>query len=158
MAEWFAKLSPREKLIVLVASAVLLGLAIHALMIEPYQTRLQDLQDELEQQTTDLKWMRSAVTRLPVGGVMQTGGVQIDGTLANFIDQTVRQQGISGQLSSMSPVGSDIIRMRLSAVDFNRLINFIGRIYTSGMQVRDIRITATDTPGLVDSNIVLFRS
>ena len=48
--------------------------------------------------------------------------------------------------------------MRLSEVDFNRLISFIARIYTSGLQVQDIRITAADDSGLVDSNIVLFRS
>jgi len=48
--------------------------------------------------------------------------------------------------------------MRLSAVDFNRLVGFIARIYTSGLEIRDIRITSTDTPGLVDSNLVLFRS
>ena len=161
MSEWFARLAPRERLIVMVAAAILFGLIIHALVIAPYQARLQALQDELDQQQTDLEWMRTAVTRLPVGGAVGSN-VQISGTLANFVDQAVRQQGLSGQLSSMSPVGSDIIsviiRMRLSAVDFNRLITFIAQIYTSGLQIRDVRITSSGSPGLVDSNIVLFRS
>ena len=158
MDSLLARYSPRERLIVALAVVALLGVGIHALLIEPYQIRLQTLQDDLEQQRADLEWMRTAVVNLPVGGVVAKSSAEIDGTLANFVDQAVRQQGLSGQLSSMSPVGTDIIRMRLSAVDFNRLISFIARIYTSGLQVRDIRITATDTPGLVDSNIVLFRS
>ena len=157
MSEWFNKLAPRERLIVLTAAAVLFVLLVHALVIGPYQEKRQALQDELEQQQADLAWMRTAVTRLPVTGATQ-GSAQINGTLANFVDQAVRQQGLSGQLSSMSPVGNDTIRMRLSAVDFNRLIAFIARIYTSGLQIRDVRISSTGTPGLVDSNLVLFRS
>ena len=158
MDNLLARYSPRERLIIAIAAAALLGVAIHALVIEPYQIRLQNLQDDLEQQKGDLEWMRSAVLRLPVGGVVVANDVEIDGTLANFVDQAVRQQGLNNQLSSMSPVGDDVIRMRLSAVDFNRLVGFIARIYTSGLEIRDIRITSTDTPGLVDSNIVLFRS
>lgn len=158
MDKLLARYSPRERLIVGIAALALFGVAVHALIIEPYQLRLQTLQDDLEQQRADLEWMRSAVQRLPLGGVVVANDAEIDGTLANFIDQAVRQQGLSSQLSSMSPVGDDVIRMRLSAVDFNRLVGFIARIYTSGLEVRDIRITATDTPGLVDSNIVLFRS
>ena len=158
MAEWLARYSPRERLIIYAAAAVLFVLLVHALVLEPYQTRKQALQDELEQQRSDLEWMRSAVARLPAGGLTPANNAQINGTLANFVDQAVRQQGLSAQLASMSPVGNDIIRMRLSAVDFNRLVGFIARIYSSGLQVQDIRITSTGTPGLVDSNIVLLRS
>lgn len=157
MASLLARYSAREKLIVVVAAIVLLGLAIHAFVVEPYRQRVETLNEELAQQQSDLEWMRSAVARMPVGGVVPASAVQINGTLANFVDQAVRKQGLSGQLSQMSPVDEDTIRMRLSAVDFNRLINFIARIYASGLEVRDIRITATDVPGLVDSNIVLLR-
>lgn len=158
MDKLLARYSPRERLIVGIAALALLGVSIHALVIEPYQLRLQSLQEELEQQRADLEWMRSAVLRLPVGGVVVASDAEIDGTLANFVDQAVRQQGLNSQLASMSPVGDDVIRMRLSAVDFNRLIGLIAGIYSNGLEVRDIRITATDTPGLVDSSIVLFRS
>ena len=158
MDKLLARYSPRERLIVAVAAIALLAVAVHALVIEPYQIRAQTLRDDLEQQKADLEWMRTAVQRLPIGGVVVAGDAEIDGTLASFVDQAVRQQGLSGQLSSITPVGDDVIRMRLSAVDFNRLIGFVARIYSSGLAVRDIRITTTDTPGLVDSNIVLFRS
>jgi hypothetical protein len=47
--------------------------------------------------------------------------------------------------------------MRYKAVDFNRLVSFIGQINTSGLEVRDIRILPGDIPGIVDSHIVLVR-
>ncbi len=146
----------REKAIVVCAFLVVIGLGVHAFVIEPYQQRLADLNEEIVQQRDDLAWMRDAVTRLPVGGG-SANTAAISGTLANFIDQAVRRQGLSGQLSQMSPIGSDEIRMRYSAVEFNRLVQFIAQVNTSGLDVKDIRISAVENPGFVDSSLVLVR-
>ena len=156
MLRFLEQYSTREKAIVVVALLVALGVGLHAFAIEPYQQRKAELGDALEQARADLEWMRSAVARLPTGGAPQVDA-EISGTLANFVDQAVRRQGLSGQLSQMSPVGNDEIRIRYSAVDFNRLIDFIARVNESGLEIKDIRITAVDNPGLVDSSIVLVR-
>jgi hypothetical protein len=47
--------------------------------------------------------------------------------------------------------------MRYVDVDFNRLVGFIARVSSSGLEVRDLRITPADVAGIVDSNIVLVR-
>jgi type II secretory pathway component PulM len=156
VANLLAQYSSREKFIVALALLVVLALACHSIIIEPYQQRLVELQESIDQHNADLKWMRSVVPGLPVAGAEISAG-NIDGTLANFIDQAVRSQGLSNQLSQMSPVGNDEIRMRYSAVDFNRLVSFVARIHASGLDVKDIRITAGDTPGIVDSSLVLVR-
>ena len=156
MANLLAQYSNREKSIVALALLVVLALAGHSLVIEPYQQRYVELQESIDQHNADLKWMRSVVPGLPIAGAEISAG-KIEGTLANFIDQAVRSQGLSNQLSQMSPVGSDEIRMRYSTVDFNRLVSFVARIHASGLEVKDIRITAANTPGIVDSSIVLVR-
>ena len=156
MSELLARYSPREKMIVAVALLVMLVIGGHALVIEPYLQRVTALQDEIEQQRADLEWMRSAVARLP-NSAMTADSAEISGTLANFIDQAVRRQGLAGQLSQMSPVGEDEIRMRYSAIEFNRLIAFIALVNSSGLAVKDIRISPAETPGIVDSNLVLER-
>jgi type II secretory pathway component PulM len=69
----------------------------------------------------------------------------------------VRRQGLTDQLTQMSPVGADEIRMRYSSVDFNRLISFIAQVKANGLDVKDMRISPADNPGIVDSNIVLVR-
>lgn len=146
----------REKAIVAVALLVVIVLGIHAFVIEPYQERVSAVREEIAQQRSDFAWMRSAVTGMPTGGA---GSVttQISGTLANFINQAVRRQGLSGQLSQISPIGTDEIRMRYSAVEFNRLVSFIAQVNSSGLDIKDIRITAADDPGIVDSSLVLVR-
>jgi type II secretory pathway component PulM len=143
-------------LIVALALLVIIVLGADALVVEPYLARVAELQDEIEQHRTDLDWMRSAVARIPATEAV-SATTEIDGTLASFVDNVVRQQGLTGQLSQMSPVGADEIRMRYSAVDFNRLINFIAQVSSSGLAVKDMRISPADNPGIVDSSIVLVR-
>lgn len=156
MFDLLARYSMREKAIVALALLVVIVIGSDALVIEPYLERVATLNQQIEQQRDDLAWMRAAVAGMPAAGV-NSGIEAFSGTLANFIDQAVRSQGLSGQLSQMSPVGSDEIRMRYDAVDFNRLVGFIARVSTSGLDVKDLRITPTDVAGIVDSNIVLVR-
>ena len=156
MSELLARYSLREKMIVLVALVVVTVIGAHALVVEPYQARVASLTDEIEQQRSDLTWMKSAVVRMPAT-VSPSSTAEITGTLANFIDQAVRRQGLSEQLSQMSPIGTDEIRMRYKAVDFNQRIGFIAEVNSSGLEVQDMRILSSDVPGVVDSHIVLMR-
>lgn len=158
MFSFLAQYSLREKTIVAVALLVVTVLGVHAFMIEPYQARVATLQQDIEQQSTDLVWMKSAVARLPAASAANSARQQkISGTLANFIDQVVRRQGLNQQLSNISPVGNDEIRIRYNAVEFNRLVSFIAQVNTNGLQVKDVRISPADNPGIVDCNIVLVR-
>jgi type II secretory pathway component PulM len=155
---FLAQYSMREKAIVAIALLVVVVLGVHAFVIEPYQTGISALHEDIEQQNSDLAWMKSAITRLPVASAMNSAGKQvIDGTLANFIDQVVRRQGLRQQLSQISPIGNDEIRMRYKAVDFNRLVSFIAEVNTKGLLVKDMRILPSVNPGIVDSNIVFVR-
>ena len=156
MFDFLAQYSMREKAIVALALLVVIVIGSDALVIGPYLERADTLKQQIDQQRDDLAWMRSAVARMPAAGG-SSDSEAFTGTLANFIDQAVRSQGLSGQLSQMSPVGSDEIRMRYKAVDFNRLVGFIARVNSSGLAVKDLRITPADIPGVVDSNIVLVR-
>ena len=156
MFEFLAQYSLREKAIVALGLLVVIIIGVHALVFEPYQERVETLQGEIEQQQNDLAWMRTAVAGMPAAGARATAD-KISGTLANYIDQAVRSRGLSGQLSQMSPIGSDEIRMRYQAVDFNRLVGFIAEVSSSGLSVKDIRISPADNPGIVDSNLVFVR-
>ena len=156
MLEYFYRFTPRERAIIALALLVAIGLGLHALVIEPYQQRIAELEDAVEQQRADLAWMRSAIVGMPAGEIA-SDNTQIEGTLANFIDQAVSSLGLTAQLSQISPIGSDEVRMRYNAVEFNRLVNFIARINTSGLEIKDLRVTAVDTPGKVDSSLILVR-
>ena len=158
MLSFLAQYSLREKAIVAVALLLAIVLGVHAFVIEPYQTSVASLQQDIEQQSSDLVWMKSAVARLPAASAANSGNNhKISGTLANFINQVIRRQGLNQQLTNISPIGNDEIRIRYNAVEFNRLVSFIAQVNTNGLQVKDIRILVADNPGIVDSNIVLVR-
>ena len=156
MSELLARFSQREKMLVLFGLVALIAIVLHSQVIEPYQLRMAQLQDDIAQQRADLEWMRSAVAKIPAT-TTTSSTASIDGTLASFVDQAVRRQGLSGQLTQMSPVGSDELRMRYTAVDFNRLIAFIAQVNASGLEIKDIRISAGDDVGVVDCSLVLIR-
>ncbi|MGD2172988.1 MAG: type II secretion system protein GspM [Gammaproteobacteria bacterium] len=156
MLEYFYRFTPRERAIVAAAILVVIGLGLHALVIEPYQQRVATLEHEVEQRRDDLAWMRSAIVGMPAGEITGDRN-RIQGTLASFINQAVSSLNLTAQLSQISPVGNDEVRMRYNAVEFNRLLSFIARVNASGLDIKDLRITAVDSPGKVDCSLILVR-
>jgi len=154
MAELLARYSLREKLIVLVGIVVLAGLGIHALLIEPYQQRVASVEEALIQGRDDLQWMSSAVQGLSSNDNSQQSQ-NFDGTLANLINQTVKQEQLNSYLAQMTPRGEDEIRVRFDAVPFDRFITFVAKLNDQGLNVKDLRINAGDNPAQVDSSLVL---
>ena len=157
MEDFLARLSTREKTIVVVSALLLAGLALHALVIEPYQQKQSSLVEQLEQGMIDLKWMQSVVQRLPASRLSVTAA-DFEGSLANLIDQEVRSLGLEDALAQMTPTGEDEIRVRFTGIAFNRLLNFIAQVNSQGLRVRDLRINSTDKRADVDSSLVLEKN
>ncbi len=154
MAELLARYSVREKIIVLAGIVVMAVLGIHALVIEPYQKRVESVEEALIQGRDDLQWMSSAVQGLGSNGKGQQSQA-FNGTLANLINQTVKMQQLNSYLAQMTPRGEDEIRVRFSAIPFDRFIMFVAKLNDQGLNVKDLRINAGDNPAQVDSSLVL---
>ena len=154
MGNFMSRYSNREKIIVFIAFVTMAALAVHALLIEPYQNRKANLREQLEQARIDLRWMKSMLPELPAGGTLQVQNT-FDGSLANLINRVVSQQKLNSFLAQIAPRGDDEIRVRFSAMPFEELIRFVARLNDDGLKVKDLRINAADNPGQVDSSIVL---
>lgn len=154
MVEFMSRYSTRERLIVIFAVVVLLGLGIHSLIIEPYQQKITSLNEDIEQGKADLKWMAAMVRQLPAAGSKSQSN-SFDGTLANLINKTVTQQKLNTFLAQMTPKGENEIRVRFKAVPFQDLMVFVSKMKDQGLNVRDLRVNAGDNPAQVDSSLVL---
>ena len=154
MADFMSRYSSREKAIVLLGIILMTGLSIHALLIEPYQNRMASLSEQLQQANSDFQWMKSMLPGLPENGEKSITK-NFDGSLANLINISVKQQKLDTFLTQMTPRGDDEIRVRFSAIPFDQLIRFVAKINDQGLSVKDLRINAADDPGQVDSNLVL---
>ena len=146
--------SVREKIIFGLALLALLSVAVHALVVEPYTQRMSTLRDNLEQGRSDLSWMGSVVGQLPANSNTVSNTV-FSGSLANLMDSEIRELELKPFLSQMSPVSEDEIRIRYSAISFNRLIEFIARVNEQGLEVKNLRINVATKPGEVDCSLVL---
>ena len=155
--ESLSKLSSREKAIVSIAGIVLLGMLFHALLIEPFNQKKLELNQAFEQGLIDLKWMRTAVTQIPLNkSPIKT--VNFQGSLANLIDREVKSQGLNDFLTQMTPISDDEIRVRYKAINFNRLLKFIAIVNSHGLKVKDLRVDATDKLADVDCSLVLQKN
>ena len=157
MKDFIARLSPRERSIFGLSGLALLGLLIHALVLEPYYQKQSSLNDKFDQAIIDLKWMESEVHRLPVAA-MSGEAIKFEGSLANLIDKEVRSQKLDANLAQMTPVGTDEIRVRFAGIAFDKLLNFIARINNQGLSVKDLRINASDKRADVDASLVLNKN
>ncbi|MFA9420606.1 MAG: type II secretion system protein GspM [Gammaproteobacteria bacterium] len=157
MKDYIARLSPRERTIFGLSGLALLGLLIHALILEPYYQKQSSLTEQLDQTISDLEWMESEVHRLPVAA-MSGEAIKFEGSLANLIDKEVRSQKLDANLAQMTPVGTDEIRIRFAGIAFDKLLNFIARINNQGLSVKDLRINASDKRAEVDASLVLNKN
>jgi type II secretory pathway component PulM len=157
MKDYLSKFSSREKTIVTLAAFSLLGLLVHALIIDPYNQRQLELNEALEQGNIDLLWIKSAVVRLPLIS-SRSQARNFEGSLANLIDNEVRSQDLNSFLAQMTPVNDDEIRIRYKNINFNRLLNFIAQVNSQGLRVKDLRINASDKPSDVDCSLVLEKA
>jgi len=155
--DYIARLSPRERTIFGLSGLALLGLLIHALVLEPYFQKQSSLIDQLDQAIIDLRWMESEVHRLPVAAISGEA-IKFEGSLANLIDKEVRSQKLDSKLAQMTPVGTDEIRVRFAGIPFDKLLNFIARINNQGLSVKDLRINASDKRADVDASLVLNKN
>jgi len=155
--DFLSKFSPREKTIVTFAEISLVGLLVHALIIEPYNQKQLELNEALEQGKIDLLWMQSAVVRLPQNSRIAEASI-FEGSLANLIDKEVRSQDLNSFLAQMTPINNDEIRIRYKNINFNRLLNFIAQVNSQGLKVKDLRINATDKAADVDCSLVLEKN
>ncbi len=157
MKDYLSKFSSREKTIVTLAAFSLLGLLVHALIIDPYNQRQLELNEAHEQGNIDLLWIKSAVVRLPLIS-SRSQARNFEGSLANLIDNEVRSQDLNSFLAQMTPVNDDEIRIRYKNINFNRLLNFIAQVNSQGLRVKDLRINASDKPSDVDCSLVLEKA
>ena len=157
MKDYIARLSPRERTIFGLSGLALLGLLMHALVLEPYYQKQSSLTDQLDQVISDLEWMESEVHRLPVAA-MSGEAIKFEGSLANLIDKEVRSQKLDANLAQMTPVGTDEIRVRFAGIAFDKLLNFIARVNNQGLSVKDLRINASDKRAEVDASLVLNKN
>jgi general secretion pathway protein M len=154
---WLARLSQRERTLVLAAGGVTAVALLYLALVLPLQAMTGRREARVEQKAADLAWMRQvapAVTAAAAAG--GATDVATGESLVVLVDRTAREAGLGTALRDQSPNGEAGLRLRLEAAAFDSLIEWLGRLQERhGVAIEAANFDATGNPGLVNASLTL---
>jgi type II secretory pathway component PulM len=152
MNQWWGNLNTRERLILLVAGLIGIIIVLDSLVIEEYRVKNETLDEQIALAKDDLEWMREAVQRLPD---TKPGNTKIiAGRVVSFIDQQINRMGLKQQMQQMTPIQDHSVRVKLTEVEFGKLLNFFNAI-EGAVIIEEVRLIPSEQKGFVDVSLVV---
>lgn len=152
MNSWWSGLEFRERVILTVAGLIALFILLDTLIIGEFRSKFQQLDEQIVLAKEDLAWMKQAVNRLPSQG--KTNRKLNSGRIVTFIDQQITRHGLKKNMQQMTPIQEHSARLRLSDVEFNKLLKFFTAIEGSVI-VQEVRLLPTDNHGFVNVSLLI---
>lgn len=164
LRQWWQQRNPREQLILLGSTLILVILLLYIGLWEPLQTGLQRARTQVMQLRDDLHWMQTATAGLqnkPRAGTPAAGTIRGSNSIASHIDQSARQAGLSTYVQRIDARDREDVQIVFEAVPFDELIRWLGQLAQDypdyPVEVGQISIDSARQPGLVNARIVLRR-
>lgn len=160
MRDWYEKLEPRERVIV-IAGAVVSALLFYFLVIwEPASARSERLRSD----TQDIRELaefleRAAVEAGQYGNVGQTAGGQRNRSLLAVVDGSAKQQGLNEWIKRIQPEGQTEVRLWIEGAPFEQLAMWLHQLDTrESIRVEDGSLDRDRKAGTVKARLTLKRS
>lgn len=156
----YIKLAPRERVIVVVGSIVVLLTVIYLGVIEPvvnaHRNRIAALASS-RAQATQLEIAAAAVASAgPKSGASQAGRGM---SLLAAIDQSTRGGALTKAPASLQPEGDHEVKVRFEEVPFDSLVRWLAELQTRyGVSVQTLDVEAQSGTGLVNVRLSLNRA
>ena len=164
------RLDPRERTIVIAGVLILAGIFFWLVLLNPYMTRLQSLDRQIEGQRRNIERveaLRQEIEQLR----RQLAGIESPGRSArplfSQVENLTKQMGVRDQLLSMRPQPDSVqggfrqqlVEIRLERVTLSQLVGFLhaAEYRSNGIQVRSLRVRPRfDDRSRLDVNLVLM--
>ncbi len=154
MPAWYAKLSERERQLVLyggIAAVVLLLLAV----VLPLSRNISQARQRINTKQADLAFIQNAAPQLAAAGP-GIGTAATGESLVVLIDSSARESGLGKSLSSSQPTPDKGLRIRLDHVPFDALVAWLARLSQQhGVRVESAEIESAGEVGFVNAGLVL---
>lgn len=160
LREWFDKLAPRERWLLLAAAAFAVVALIYALGLRPlYATRARAAAD-VEQKRQLLADLDQVASRYgPQGGSAPAAAQGTGESLIVLIDRSTRDGGLGAYLKRNQPEGATGVRLRMENVPFDALATWLSTVQARhGLGIVSATFDPAGEPGRVNSNLVLDRA
>jgi len=156
LREWFEKLAPRERWLVLAAAAFAAFALVYALGLQPLYAARGRAAAAVEAQRSLLSDIEQVARRFGPQGAA-TGPVPTNGeSLVVLIDRSTRERGLGAYLKRNQPEGPNGVRLRLENVPFDDLTTWLAETQSRhGLTATSASFDPSGEPGRVNSNLVL---
>lgn len=157
---WFYGLKPRERVIIAGGAVLVLLTALYLFAFAPFYSAVAAREASVTQKKADLAWMRSVAGEMQVLGANQPMvATPTNESLVVLVDRTAREAGLSSALTGQTPNGETGIRVRLESAAFDQAMMWLANLELShGVAIESATFDRTQTPGLVNANLVLNRA
>jgi len=143
MKDWLQQLETRQRIVLVAAALVLLGLFLFVQVWEPLKQASAMERERIAQQQALVDWL-VAVT--PMAQRLQQQRIaqrrDSDQSLLGLTDETARAAGLASALTRIEPAGQDQVRVWLDNADFLRMMGWLEQL--SSQHPVDIEQMAID--------------
>lgn len=157
MKEWFEKLEPRERKVVITGAIVLLLMSIYFLGWLPFNSKLDKLRKSAVNDERTLAWMKQTSVEVKRLQRENSGPKSLHGqSLLGVIDKTAKQHKLGDAIKRVQPDGKTKALVRLESAPFNDVIKWLEQLHLrQGVEVVSSDIDKQDQSGLVNARLVL---
>jgi general secretion pathway protein M len=160
MKDWWFSLQPRERLMIAGCGAVIAIALLYVMVWAPLaEARAQAALNVKAQQET-LSWMRQASLQVrQARQTVPTATVIGDNrSLLSIVDSSATQAGVREPIVRMEPEGDNGVTLSMDNAEFDAVILWLGALKRGyNVDVVQVSITPTNTPGRVDTSLSLQR-
>ncbi len=156
MNTWWESLSARERVLLGVASVVVLSGFFYFFLWRPVLNQVHSLQEAVAEERTEMTWMTQAAAEVrALRGVVVTEKHSGE-SLLSLIDRSARAAGMGSNLNRVEPEGNDKVRLWLNDVAFDVLIPWLAELHKSqGVTPESMVAERQSIPGQVNARLVL---
>lgn len=152
LSESLARLSERDRRVLLIGSIAALALLVFGVLI-PLDRSVARERAKLTQKRADLAWMQSVAPEIASSAPPPSASGE---SLLVIIDRSARESGLAGSITGSEPGAANSLSIRLEKAPFDTLIAWLARLsQQNGVYVDSATIEKGGAPGLVNAAIVL---
>lgn len=154
----FTELQPRERIIIVVGSVLVLLTAIYTLGLAPLYKAVNQRDQRITQKQQDLAWMQSVVGKLSAMGNALPTAANSNESMVVIIANSASGGGVAASLTGQTPDGPNGVRVRFEAAQFDALVLWLGALQKDyGIHVKAAEITRSAQSGQVNASLTLSR-
>lgn len=157
MKEWFEKLDPRERKVVIGGGVALTLVVIYFLMWEPFINSIDAMRKNNAEQQQLLAWMKKSANEVKQLRASNPQSVQSETgqSLLGLVDQTAKRAKLGPSIKRVKPEGSTKAHVWIEDASFNDLMRWLETLQNRhGIHIISSFIEKQDSSGIIKARLV----